>query len=128
MDEKKFTLEEVESLIPVLEERFKEIRIQKGYLTKISGEIRKAADQTAFVGGSPYGPSYIKTLDSLNQEIEEIHEEGVVIKDLDKGLCDFPYISNGRTVYLCWKSGETTLQWWHEVEEGFAGRKLLEEL
>ncbi|MBI1821283.1 MAG: DUF2203 domain-containing protein [Nitrospirae bacterium] len=128
MDEKIFTLEEVESLIPVLEERFKEIRIKKSYLTKISGEIRKAADQTALDGGSPYGPSYIKTLDSLNQEIEEIHKEGVVIKDLDKGLCDFSYISNGRTVYLCWKSGETSLQWWHEVEDGFTGRKRLEEL
>jgi hypothetical protein len=41
------------------------------------------------------------------------------------GLCDFPYVLNGRMVYLCWKSGEETIQWWHEMNGGYTGRQAL---
>ncbi len=128
MSEKIFTLEEVEELIPLLEETFKEIRIQRKYLAKISSEITRAASHSESNGGTPYGPAYIKTMEILNQKIETIQKKGVLIQDIDRGLCDFPYISNGRTVYLCWKSGEPSLRWWHEIEKGFAGREKLEKL
>ena len=52
---------------------------------------------------------------------------GVVLKDLEAGLCDFPYEHEGRIVYLCWKLGEEKIGWWHEVAEGFAGRQILDE-
>ena len=51
-----------------------------------------------------------------------IHEIGVIVKDLDIGLCDFPYLMEDRIVYLCWKLGEKKIEWWHEVHSGYSGR------
>jgi len=50
---------------------------------------------------------------------------GIIIKDLDVGLCDFPHMKDGRVVYLCWKLGEDEVSWWHEIESGFSGRRPL---
>jgi hypothetical protein len=52
---------------------------------------------------------------------------GVHIKDIDRGLCDFPYMRNGRVVYLCWQLGEDAIAFWHDIEAGFAGREPLDE-
>ncbi|MBI1787746.1 MAG: DUF2203 domain-containing protein, partial [Acidobacteria bacterium] len=59
----------------------------------------------------------------LRAAVESIHEFGCLVKDLDLGLIDFPTWYRGREVYLCWKMGETGIQFWHGVDEGFAGRK-----
>ena len=59
----------------------------------------------------------------LKSSIETIHEVGCVVKDLDIGLVDFPTLFRGEEVYLCWKMGESSIQFWHGVDEGFAGQK-----
>ena len=71
------------------------------------------------------GPRYIHALEGISQGLQTIHEFGVLVKDVDMGLCDFPYVLNGRMVYLCWKSGEETIQWWHEMNGGYTGRQAL---
>ena len=58
----------------------------------------------------------------LRQAVEEILEMGVQIKDIETGLVDFPTRFRGREVYLCWKMGESAIEYWHG-EEGFRGRK-----
>jgi hypothetical protein len=60
--------------------------------------------------------------------VEAIQEMGVLVKDLDIGLCDFPYQLNGRVVYLCWKLGESEIRYWHEIEAGYSGCQPLENL
>jgi hypothetical protein len=60
---------------------------------------------------------------ALAQVIEELSELGVVVKDLDAGLVDFPSLRDGESVLLCWQLGEDAVGWWHGLEEGFAGRK-----
>jgi hypothetical protein len=62
---------------------------------------------------------------SLAQVIDEIGEHGAEVKDLDEGLIDFPALRRGETVLLCWKLGEDRIRYWHTVEDGFAGRRLL---
>jgi hypothetical protein len=59
----------------------------------------------------------------LKEVIETVHERGCLIKDLEAGLVDFPTVFNGREVYLCWQVGEDGIHYWHEVEDGFRGRK-----
>ncbi len=59
----------------------------------------------------------------LRELIEQIHEWGCLVKDLDTGLCDFPSLYHGQEVYLCWKLGEARIENWHPVEEGFGGRR-----
>ena len=59
--------------------------------------------------------------------LEQINALGVLVKDLDTGLIDFPTLRDGHEVYLCWKLGEgERIQWWHEIEDGFAGRQPLD--
>jgi hypothetical protein len=59
----------------------------------------------------------------LARVIDEIGEHGAQVKDIDEGLIDFPALSGGRTVLLCWQLGEDEIRYWHTVEDGFAGRR-----
>jgi hypothetical protein len=61
----------------------------------------------------------------LARLVDEIAEHGAEVKDLDEGLIDFPALRQGETVLLCWKLGEDEIRYWHRVEDGFAGRRLL---
>jgi hypothetical protein len=63
----------------------------------------------------------------LMKVVEAIQETGCVVKDLEVGLVDFPTLLRGQEVYLCWKLGEEHIGYWHGLEEGFAGRKPLDD-
>lgn len=65
---------------------------------------------------------------SLARTVDAIAEHGAEVKDLDEGLIDFPALHRGETVLLCWKLGEDEIGYWHRVEDGFAGRRPVEEL
>ena len=65
---------------------------------------------------------------SLARTVDEIADHGAEVKDLDEGLIDFPALHRGETVLLCWKLGEDEIRYWHSVEDGFAGRRPVEEL
>ena len=57
--------------------------------------------------------------------VQELEKLGVQVKDLDRGLLDFPALRDGEEVLLCWQVGEDEVAFWHGLEEGFAGRKPL---
>jgi hypothetical protein len=78
-------------------------------------EVREARERRDHAAGS------------LRQVLEEVQELGCVVKDLDIGLVDFPTLFQGREVYLCWKLGEPAIAFWHGVDEGFAGRKAIDQ-
>lgn len=61
----------------------------------------------------------------LARVIDEIAAHGAQVKDIDEGLIDFPALSGGETVLLCWRLGEDEIRYWHSVEDGFAGRREL---
>jgi hypothetical protein len=64
----------------------------------------------------------------LARLVDAIAEHGAQVKDVDEGLIDFPALRDGETVLLCWLLGEDEIRYWHPVEEGFAGRRPLDEL
>jgi hypothetical protein len=66
-------------------------------------------------------------MERLREHVTAIQEYGVLIKDLDIGLIDFPTVIAGREAYLCWKLGEEGIRHWHYTDEGFANRKALDE-
>ncbi len=124
--EKVFTLSEANRLLPQLEEHLTAVKRGKTVLIRTKDEIKKASSKAQFGGGSFAGPHYITALEQTSENLQAIQEMGVLVKDLDIGLCDFPYLMNGRIVYLCWKLGEAEIQWWHEVNSGYTGRQPLE--
>ncbi|MCA9472584.1 MAG: DUF2203 domain-containing protein [Nitrospirales bacterium] len=126
-NERIFTLEEANSLIPQLEQLWGRIKEGKIILVETREEIQKASAHAHLGGGSLVGPQYIQALKDINESLHTIHELGVIVKDVDIGLCDFPYLLDGKIVYLCWKIGEEKISWWHETTSGYAGRQVLPE-
>jgi len=123
-----FSISEAKRLLPKLEEQLLAVKQEKEILVRSHGEIKKASAKAQCNGGSFAGPRYIKALERISDSVEAIQEMGVLVKDLDVGLCDFPYLLDGRVVYLCWKLGEPEIRYWHEVEDGFNGRQPIETL
>ncbi len=66
-------------------------------------------------------------MDHLQREIQKLEDLGCVLKDLNTGLIDFPAVRLGVRVWLCWKSGERKVEFWHGLQEGFANRKPVNE-
>jgi len=128
MEGRTFTLAEAKRLLPQLEEQLVAVKQDKAILVQSHGEIKKASARAPYSGGSVAGPRYIRALERISDNVEAIQETGVLVKDLDIGLCDFPYMRDGRVVYLCWKLGEPEIRYWHEVEDGYAGRQPIETL
>jgi hypothetical protein len=129
MPNRLFTLAEARDLIqqvaPLIE-RFvtKQRRIQE--LETVMEAIRRSA---ASNGGSAHADTKEQERETSNLSAElqhildELNEIGVELKDPLRGLLDFPALRQGRRVYLCWQSGETTIDWWHEIRDGFPGRQ-----
>ena len=95
---------------------------------------RRARDVQRIAGnGGDFDPQEPRTLEeeferegeALAQCIERLERLGVLVKDLDRGLVDFPALHDGKEVLLCWQVGEPEIAYWHGLDEGFAGRKAL---
>ena len=127
MSERIFSLEEARALLPRLRKLLAEISDESSRIKSLNPQIQKARDKAEQGGHSPYGVEYIETVARLMFLLQQIQETGVIIKDVDRGLCDFPYMRNGKIVYLCWQLGEETIEFWHEIETGFAGREPLDD-
>jgi hypothetical protein len=76
-------------------------------------------------GGGKIGSEYGVEAYKLYLAIERIRELGVIIKDLDMGLLDFPHERDGRVVFLCWHPPEEQIRYWHEIQAGYQGRQPL---
>lgn len=125
---KLFSLQEANELVPALTEAFDTIRRERASIEAILPEIRRAVERRREGGGSPYGAQYIESLERINDQVDRVTDLGVLVKDGDQGLCDFPSSNSGRLVLLCWRYGETAVEWWHSLDEGFAGRRPIEDL
>lgn len=121
-----FTLSEANHLIPQLNARLTSIREAKAVLARTKEDIRRASAQAQYGGGSALGPLYISSLQQISSQLQAIHEMGVLVKDVEMGLCDFPHLREGRVVFLCWKLGEQEIKWWHETSTGYKDRCPLE--
>jgi hypothetical protein len=127
MEERVFTLTEAVALLPRLRSIIEEVVDEWNRVKSLNPQIQKARDKAEFGGFSPYGVEYIETVSHLMFMLAQVRDLGVVLKDVDRGLCDFPYMRNGRLVYLCWHLGEQTIGYWHDIEAGFAGREPLDD-
>jgi hypothetical protein len=135
MSEKYFNREEAEELLPIIRRSLEKAREQKRSLDHLDQELAAAAARIMMLGGSipPYQELIRKkgereeSVARLEEVVNHIQETGCIVKDLDAGLVDFPTLRDGREVYLCWKLGEKRIEYWHGIDEGFAGRKPLDD-
>jgi hypothetical protein len=135
MADKFFNRDEAEELLPLIEHCLIEARASKEKVEELDRELRRATTEIMVLGGSfpPYRrlaanrSAREESAARLQRALQRIQETGCLVKDLDVGLIDFPAMREGREIYLCWKLGEGRIGFWHGVEEGFAGRKPLED-
>jgi len=124
---KLFTLEEANSLL--LNVRPIVWTIQRAHRRLVTQEsaAKHAAEGAEHGGGGlPNGESYAELLIDLSVGAGQLEALGIQLKDYGHGLIDFPSMREGRVVLLCWKADEgDSIEWWHDVEAGFAGRQPL---
>src|SRR5262245_19195663 len=121
---KLFTLEEANALPPEVRRLFNKIDRARETLRRMAPDAKRASECHGG-GGVAGGYQYSDALATFIAAAQEILGLGVEIKDFDQGLVDFPSRRDGKIVYLCWQRGEENIEWWHDLDGGFAGRKPL---
>jgi len=138
MDEfemKTFTLDEAQALLPVLEALLKRAIEGKKAAESVESRLQELARKIFLSGGLFVDIASVRRqraaleshVQAAKDSVAEIDAIGVQVKDLDTGLLDFPCQIDGDIVLLCWKMGEGRIDYWHTVEDGFRGRKPIDE-
>src|SRR5215470_13199768 len=135
MSDKTFTLDEAQSLLPILESLLKQAIQGKKLIEEVDAELQGVAHRVFLNGGTLLNIVQLarrkaereKAIQQIKDAIAEIDATGVQVKDLDIGLLDFPCKVDGEIVLLCWKLGESKITHWHDTTSGFAGRQPIDE-
>jgi len=130
-----FTLGESEKLLPKVERALRDAVFHKAEYQKADEELDTSLRHIRTSGGAQVNRGeYLASrarrdtsAAALKEALEKIEQTGAVVKDLDTGLIDFLSLYRGREVCLCWKLGEDSIQYWHGTEEGFRGRKPIDD-
>ena len=132
---KTFTLDEAQSLLPVLESLLKRAVECRRSAETVESSLNGLAQQIYLSGGMRVNSANVarqraemeQHLKQVRESIAEIDAIGVQVKDLDSGLLDFPCRVDDEVVLLCWRMGEPAIEHWHTVEAGFQGRQPVDE-
>jgi hypothetical protein len=117
-----FTREEANALLPRLKEMLLQLRSSKDKLT--DAEAHEALSEAASTnGGGAVGRQVGVAFLEVRRLLAAIEESGIVLRDIDRGLVDFPAVIDGHEVYLCWELGEDDVAFWHELDSGYRGRE-----
>src|SRR6202042_387110 len=135
MSHRTFTLDEAQMLLPILESLLKQAIHGKKLIEDVDDELQETAHRVFLNGGTMLNVVHLarrkaereKAIRRVKDALAEIDATGVQVKDLDIGLLDFPCKVDGEILLLCWKLGETAIAHWHGTNEGFAGRKPIDD-
>jgi hypothetical protein len=120
-----FTVEEANALLPSLREILDDVALHRDALRDKAPQMEPILESAAGNGGGKAGSEYGVEAYNLYLAIQRIRELGVVLKDPDMGLLDFPHEREGRVVFLCWHPPEESVEYWHDLDAGYAGRQPL---
>jgi len=128
-----FTLSEAQTLLPVVEALLRRAQAAGARAGELEREMHELNQRIFLAGGMRVDVAQAarrrtereKALQEARDTLAEMDEIGVQVKDLEKGLLDFPSVMEGQDVLLCWQLGEREIGYWHTPEDGFAGRKPL---
>jgi len=122
-----FTLQEANETLVTIRPLMDEVQSIRQKILAKQPEAWPAIEKSAGNGGNRALSNMIQDFEKLDALVHLIQDTGVLIKDINIGLLDFPALRDGREVYLCWQYGEGDIAFWHEVEAGFAGRQPIDE-
>lgn len=132
---KRFTFWEAERMLPQIGDWMREALAMKAQFDEAEQAVQALATRITMMGGIVANRERAAE-DKARREVsgqrlrallDNFEQSGVLVKDLEKGLVDFPTLFRGEEVYLCWKLDETSIGFWHGTHEGFAGRKAIDQ-
>jgi hypothetical protein len=122
--ERHFTIEEANGLLDGLRPLLLELRNASEHLTDADTHSLLSEAAPANGGGDPgrrVGEAFLE----VRRLLLAVQGAGIVVRDVERGLIDFPAIRDGEEIYLCWELGEDEVAWWHELDAGYSGRQPL---
>jgi len=128
-----FTIDDANRVIPWLEERLQSMTSLNETIGRLRSDLGTLVQKRTSNGHgdtdeevmSNYKETDVAT-NKLRSLVKEISDAGIILRNIERGLIDFPSVREGREVYLCWVWGEPSIQFWHEINTGFLGRQALE--
>ena len=124
--QKHYTRDEARALLPEVKKWLKQLAKLRRQLAKYDERLAGMLSQRQDLGGDIVN-AWVHVVAQMKTILMEFARREVQIKDLDRGLIDFPAFVEGKEVFLCWESGEPDIEFWHELETGYAGRQPLDE-
>jgi hypothetical protein len=127
MDDKKyFTVEEANRLIPQIQVMIERLRQGRRRLRRHRPTAEAISQKAGGNGGGGDAGAYLSDYSqTFGRGLAQLQAMGVLLKDIERGLIDFPHWREGREVYLCWEYGETRIDYWHETNSSYSGRQRL---
>jgi hypothetical protein len=122
-----FTLQEANAALSIIRPLIEEIQSIRRHILTTRPQIWSALERSSGNGGNPALSKSVVEFQRLDDLVHQVLATGAEIKDLSSGLLDFRAWRGDREVYLCWKYGEAAIEFWHEVDTGFGGRRPIEE-
>lgn len=117
-----YTLEEARALLPQIRKWLDLLKHSRERAEQLEKRFEGLLAEGDDIGGDSVN-QYLKSLSDLRAILIEFHRREIQIKDLERGLIDFPSLRDGREVFLCWERDEDDIEHWHELDSGFAGRE-----
>ena len=118
-----FTLQEAKETLSAIRPWLDEIQSIRQEILALRPDVWPVVERAAGNGGSPAASKLVKEFERLDTLVHQVLATGTLVKDINLGLLDFPALRDGREVYLCWKWEEDDIEFWHEVDAGYAGRQ-----
>ncbi len=121
-----FTIREANEVLRTIRPLMEQIQLIRHEILLHKPEVWPVVQKAAGNGGSKAASQMAVRFDELDRYVHQIQDLGVILKDINAGLLDFPALRNDNEVYLCWRYGEGDIAFWHEIDAGFAGRQPIE--
>jgi hypothetical protein len=122
---KHYTRDEARALLPQIRKWLEQLQDFRERITRQDQRIAEAL--TRGDAGGELVNNWIRTVGGIKGLLKQFANHEIQIKDLDRGLIDFPAILGGREVFLCWEKDEEDIEFWHDLDTGYAGRERLAE-
>jgi hypothetical protein len=121
-----FTLQQANEALKLIRPWMEDVQAIRQKILANQPEAWPAIEKSAGNGGNKALSKMVQDFEKLDALVHKIQDAGAQIKDINTGLLDFSALRDGREVYLCWQYGEGDIAFWHEVDDGYAGRQPIE--
>ncbi len=128
MEQRTYTVAEANALLPDVRHLVKQILEARARVIQLQPDLWPTVQKAVFNGGSKAASRAIRHIIAIQQALRMLQESNIVVKDVNTGLIDFPALRDGQLVYLCWQYDEPAIEFWHDIDSGYAGRQPIDEL